>query len=661
MSHDGIVEYLSGFINRTESPSKLLDLFLDATKSGAAVLFVRDGSTDHYECMASSLKDTKVEITLPKVPNSIIIGTGEGLTCSGYVIKSSICVPIQDLEEQLGLLLLLNRDEGYSEDLLTELTPLLSLSQLVTKSLRVILLKSHDSKDLFMANMSHEIRTPLNGVIGYNQLLMQTKLTATQKNYLSSMRQCSIQLMQIINDILDFFKLSSGTMKEEVESFRAAEIVQAVNGALDQSLLNKKQTFTYQVDDCVPEFLVMDKRKLVQIVMNLVSNAHKFTPISGAIMLYITSPNPGLLEVRVSDNGIGIAKEDQGKIFRAFEQIQGGSSLIGTGLGLAICRKLSNFMGGDVRVQSTLGKGSTFTVTTEFKAYEKFAQETEKDISLLKDKKILVVDDNADNRILLGEILFNWEMEPVVCASAIEALMMVQARRTDGSPRHIFEIGLIDICMPDTGGIELARQIKQDLPLLSLIALSSVDSFTLTKDFESKLDKPIDKIQLLTHICRTVSNRKNPVAFIGAAEGKRPCASTLSSEFNKDVKILIAEDIPYNSNLLVTMLESLGYWDITTASNGQDAIDKLSHAHSNGNSFEILLLDLRMPVRDGYDVIAEHKKQGWDLPKIVVVTASIMEHDREKCKDVGVRYFLNKPIEIPQLGEVMLYVSARLG
>ena len=177
-------------------------------------------------------------------------------------------------------------------------------------------------------------------------------------------------------------------------------------------------------------------------------------------MLYITSPAPNLLELRVSDNGIGIAKEDQGKIFHAFEQVQGGSSRIGTGLGLAICRKLSNFMGGDVRVQSTLGKGSTFIVTAEFKGYDDFAQETKKDISLLKDKKILVVDDNTDNRILLGEILFDWEMEPVVCASAMEALRMVQAKRSNGSPRHTFEIGLIDICMPDTGGIELAKQIK---------------------------------------------------------------------------------------------------------------------------------------------------------------------------------------------------------
>jgi signal transduction histidine kinase/CheY-like chemotaxis protein len=661
MSGEKIVEYLSGFVNRAESHTELLHLFLSATKSSASILFVRDRGTDHYTCMATTFSDTRVKFVPVKEPNIVVIGSQEELSDITYNVRNSMRIPVMNLGEQIGLLFLLNRQEGFSEELLTVVTPLLGLLQLVTKSLSSNITKSHDCKDLFMANMSHEIRTPLNGVIGYNQLLMQTNLTATQKNYLSSMRQCSIQLMQIINDILDFFKLSSGTMKEDIESFRANEIVQAVNDALDQSLRSKKQSFTYQIDDTVPTFLVMDKRKLIQIVMNLVSNAHKFTPISGAIMLYITCQSSGLLEIRVSDNGIGIAKEDQGKIFRAFEQVQGGASRIGTGLGLAICRKLSNFMGGCVRVQSTVGKGSTFTVTACFKDYEDFAQETKKDISMLRNKKILVVDDNTNNRILLGETLFGWDMEPVVCASAVEALRMVQAKRSDGSHRHTFELGLVDICMPNTGGIELAKQIKQDLPLLPLIALSSVDSFILTEDFESKLDKPIDKIQLLTHICRVLGNRENPPAFIGDIESQRPPSSAPSSKFNKDVRILIAEDIMYNSSLLVTMLESMGYWDITTSFNGQDAITKLTHAHDIGNNFEILLLDLRMPEKDGYDVIEEHRKQGWKLPKIIVVTASIMDQDREKCKSVGVEYFLNKPIEMSQLSDTMLYVSEMLG
>ena len=655
-----VIKFLSGFVNRTEDINELLNLFLVATKSEGAMLFVRDDNTNYYKCVANSTSDINVDLTIPTESVTITIGAGEEIS-TDYNIKNSMSIPIKNLEEQLGLLFLFNREEGYQEELLTELTPLLGVTQLITKSLRNKMMKAHECKDLFMANMSHEIRTPLNGIIGYNQLLLQTKLTVTQKNFLSSMRHCSIQLMQIINDILDFFKLSSGTMNKDSESFRASDIVQSVTDALGQSLMSKKQTFKYNIKDNIPKFLVIDKQKLIQIVMNLVSNAHKFTPISGSINLQISSPVSNLLEIQVSDNGVGIAKENQRKIFRAFEQVQAGSSRIGTGLGLAICKKLSNFMGGDVSVESTLGKGSTFTVTVMFNDYEDFEQETKKDIYMLKGKKILVVDDNTDNRILLGELLFDWEMEPIVCASAMEALRMVQAKRSDGSPRYQFELGLIDICMPGTSGIELARQIKQELPLLPLIALSSVDSFVLTKDFSCKMDKPIDKVQLVNHMCRIIRNVENPPALIGSKEiGKRPCPSSCSSKFNKDVKILIAEDVPYNSNLLVTMLETQGYWNITTACNGAEAIDKLSNAHKNGKNFEIILLDLRMPVKNGYDVITEHRRQGWTLPKIVVVTASIMEFDRQKCKKAGVRYFLNKPIEMSQLSEVMLYVSTRI-
>ena len=656
MSDVNIIRYLSKFVNRSQDITDLLEIFLIITGSKAAVFFVRDTCTEHYKCVASTLDD-KIEIK--NSSKGVSIGHGEDLT-SDYIINHSMSIIVREPEQELGILYLLNKEEGYSEEMLKDLSAPLSVLQMMAQTLHYKQKTSHDCQDLFMANMSHEIRTPLNGVIGYNQLLMQTNLSPTQKNYLSSMRQCSLQLMQIINDILDFFKLASGTMKEDHESFRTTEVIQAVSDALEHSLASKKQTFTYQIDERVPEFIVLDKRKLIQIMMNLVSNAHKFTPIHGAIMIYITSPIPNILELRVTDTGIGIAKEYHSKIFHAFEQIQGNDSCIGTGLGLAICRKLSNFMGGDVRVQSTIGKGSTFIVTVKYTSYDDYAHETKKDISLLSGKKILVVDDNTDNRILLSETLFGWDMEPVICASALEALRMVQAKRGDGSQRHEFDIGLIDICMPNTGGIELAKQIKQDLPMLPLIALSSVDSFALTKDFLSKLDKPIDKVQLLTHICRVFQNRENPSAFLGSVQDVRPSASATSATFNKDMRILIAEDVPYNSNLLVTMLKNMGYWDITTAADGKETIEKLSEAHTKNKSYEILLLDLRMPIKDGYDVIMEHQKQGWNLPKIVVVTASIMTEDRDRCKDLGVKYFINKPIEMTQLCDVMLYVTSVL-
>lgn len=652
-----ISNYLTGFLNSSPDPSQLLLSLIHSTESKMGLLFMRDGNTNHYECIAHNKKQSSATLAYGSLPESVTIGKGEGLSVD-YPIKNSIYIPLSDEDGRMGYICLLNRYEGYRKDIVTELAPLISLTQLVVQNCRSRVLLSRDCKDLFLANMSHEIRTPLNGVIGYNQLLLQTKLTSTQANYLSSMRHCSIQLMQIINDILDYFKLSSGKMNDEVETFRSSEIMQAVSDALDQSLKGKRQKFTCHIDSNVPEFLLMDKRKIVQIVMNLVSNAHKFTGIGGAIILQISVPIPNTLEIRVCDNGVGIAKEDQSKIFSAFEQIQGESSRIGTGLGLAICRKLSNFLGGDIHVQSTLGEGSIFTVTSVFGNCTEDTIESDIDMSIIMGKKILIVDDNPDNRILLSEILFEWDTEPIICASAAEALRMVQAKRGDGTLRHQLDLGLIDICMPGTGGIELAMQIKQELPLFPMIALSSIDSFVMTKDFDSKLDKPINKMQLLSHIHKTLIQRAPP-AYIGDKKVNLS-VNSLSSNFNKDVKILIVEDVNYNSNLMVIMLENLGYHDISVACNGYLAISKLVKAQEADHPYEILLLDLRMPVKDGYAVIKEFKNRSWELPKIIVTTASVMDEDRERCKELGVKYFINKPVELTQLGDTMLYVSRRV-
>ena len=247
-----------------------------------------------------------------------------------------------------------------------------------------------------------------------------------------------------------------------------------------------------------------------------------------------------------------------------------------------------------------------------------------------------------------------------MCASSLEALRMVQAKRSNGEYRHVFDMGLIDICMPNTGGVELAIQIKEELPLIPLIALSSVDSFTLTKEFETKVNKPVDKIQLLSVMHRVISNTENPSVMLKDRKSHQLSSSSDSSCFHKDRKILIAEDIIYNSNLLVTMLEGFGYSNITTVFNGKDVIDEITKSYEVSEPFEIILLDLRMPIKDGYDVIDEYNKNNWVLPKIIVVTASIMEEDRQRCREKGVEYFINKPIELPQLNKTMLYVSAKI-
>ena len=274
---------------------------------------------------------------------------------------------------------------------------------------------------------------------------------------------------------------------------------------------------------------------------------------------------------------------------------------------------------------------------------------------MLKNRVVLVVDDNADNRILLTEMLFEWGMVPVVCASALEALRLVLGNRYE------FALGLIDICMPGTTGSELAKQIKAERPLFPLIALSSLDSFSLNSDFEHKLDKPLNKVQLFNAIHNLLARKQAPSAFLGDAPCHASKTCSPSPNFNKNLRILIAEDVTYNSNLLTNMLSILGYLDVSVAKDGNEAIDLLSTARKAQDPFEILLLDLRMPNTDGYGVIAKHKEMGWTLPKIVVVTASVMEDDRRRCREEGVSYFINKPIEMNQLKEIMYYISDRLG
>ena len=455
--------------------------------------------------------------------------------------------------------------------------------------------------------------------------------------------------MQIINDILDFAKLSSGKMNVNTECFPIKELINAVMDAMGHRLKEKRQTYKFNITEECTDFIILDKQKLVQILVNLVSNANKFTDVGGSIFVNFFTKHDTLF-ITVKDNGIGISIENQCKIFQAFEQVHGCLVSGGTGLGLTICKKLANLLGGGLEVKSDLGKGSTFKVFVKFKPYEDFIKNMEKDVLFLKGKTILVVDDNADNRILLTEILFGWNMNPIVCASALEALRMIL------NGRYNFDIALIDICMPGTNGAELAKQIKEEKPRLPLIALSSIDSFVNTSDFECKLDKPVNVTQLFNSIYHSVSKSQTPVSFIGKKNTtiiERYC--TPSSI--KKVKILIAEDILYNRNLLINMLENLKYTNISSAENGQIAVDMIEKSYELNEPYEILLLDLRMPIMNGYDVIDVYNKKGWNLPYIIVVTACIMDEDKEKCRNMGVNYFINKPIELKQLKEVMLHVS----
>lgn len=659
MESKKVIGLLNSFLNKSENPKELLQLICDCTNSRASALFVKKGmehiNIAHLNLDNKDIIDEDVKLNISNSLENLSFNTN--LYQTPYPISSVMIVPIRNSNLNIGYLCLANTTTKYEEEMIEAIAPLISISQMILKNQKLVQeskevyqSETEHSKDLFLANMSHEIRTPANGVIGFGQLLLQTELTATQREFLKSQNQCCIQLMKIINDVLDFSKLSSGKMGVNTECFSLMDVAETVKETMIQRIIEKKQKLEIIFSDKIPEFIIMDKQKLIQIIINLVSNANKFSDIFGCIKIYFDIIS-SMLQITVKDNGIGICKEDQNKLFSAFEQIQNSTAFCkpGTGLGLAICDKLSKLLGGSIHVDSEQGLGSTFIVQVNFKPYEDYELEMKKDAKLLKNKVILVVDDNTDNRVLLTELLFEWDMKPIVCASALEALRMVMG------DRYTFDLGLIDICMPGTTGTELAKQIKEERPFFPLIALSSIDSFITTQEFEQKLDKPINKVQLFNAIHRVLSKKQTPSAYIGDDIESKSDTNSPSSQFNNKIKILIAEDVLYNRTLLENMLKNLKYSNITSTENGKEAFETIEK--NIDNPYQVLLLDLRMPKWDGFDVIKAIKKKGWDMPKIVVITASVMEEDRNRCKDLGIKYFINKPIEIKQLKEVMLHIT----
>lgn len=689
-----VISFLNSFVNRPADANMLARAMAIVTESARCALFVKgrdsnmsmtqDPRRESIDSLCAteeqqniSSQDTSIDHVLiaryPAAgPNVTFHSSGtvtrlyisnNGSKATSFRAKEEvhnlIIIPIMSNTEHLGALCLYNSSSDYDESTVRRLSPYISITQLILAKKQLMLDykrvcddKSYASKDLFLANMSHEIRTPLNGVIGYGQLLIGTELSQTQRGYLNSMNQCSIQLMQIINDVLDFSKLTSGKMRIHAECFPLKDVIDGLTGAIGQRLTEKRQKLSFEVSSKVPEFIVMDKHKLIQVLVNLVSNASKFTDIGGNIKVSVQLASPRMLSVSVEDDGIGISDADQCKLFNTFMQIESSTYKSGTGLGLAIAKKICELLGGDITARSVIGEGSCFTFTTAFDPIEVLQQSIRVDAGLLKGKMVLVVDDNADNRIVVSEMLESWEMEPVAVSTALEALRLVMGGR------YAFDLALIDICMPGTTGTELAKQIKEERPFFPLVALSSIDSFVNTAEFESKLDKPINKVQLFNSIHNILVKTQQPSSYIGNTSSHTKSTSSSPAEsVNKQAKILVAEDIEHNRNLIINMLQNLGYTNVDQAVDGQDAFDMIAEAHSTNSSYEVIILDIRMPKMDGHDVMHAVKLKGWNLPKVVVVTASVLDEDRDRCASLGAEYFLSKPVDLAELRNVMLRVT----
>jgi CheY-like chemotaxis protein len=498
----------------------------------------------------------------------------------------------------------------------------------------------------------------MNGILGMTELALDTSLTAEQREYLETVKTSAGSLLTVINDILDFSKIEAGKLHLEEIDFDLRDSLGDTLKTLALRAQQKGLELACLIPHDVPDRLSGDPGRLRQIVVNLVGNAIKFTEHGEVVVLVDNqsrNDNGAFLHFAVQDTGIGIPKEKQQAIFKAFEQEDTSTTRRygGTGLGLAISSRLVNLMGGRIWVESTPGQGSTFHFTVRLGQPKGPAPSRVMDRSAtLRGLPVLVVDDNATNRRILEEVLSNWGMEPTLVDNGPAALAEMRRVAAAGKP---FPLVLLDVMMPEMDGFMVAEHIKQhpEMAGVPIMMLSSSDrraDSTRCKELgiATYLTKPVKQSELLVAILTVIGTRQPPVPGAAAPAQDGPHEPLL--EPSRPLRILLAEDNAVNQQLAIRLLEKQGH-TVAVAATGTAAVAALEHA-----TFDLLLMDLQMPEMDGFEatvlVRAKEKTTGRRLP-IVAMTAHAMKGDRERCLRAGMDGYISKPIHAKELFETI--------